>query len=141
MSVVPLVSLMHVRQTAPGVELLGSASPGAADQERFDVERPSRSEAPADAAPATTAPPPPARSRQEGEASYFSEGTPGTCAHRTLPFGTEVKVTNLTNGRSTTCRVADRGPYVNGRILDLSTQGFTEIASISAGAVRVRIEW
>ncbi|CAA9223614.1 MAG: hypothetical protein AVDCRST_MAG50-709 [uncultured Acidimicrobiales bacterium] len=89
----------------------------------------------------TTKPPPPAASRQEGEASYFADAPAGTCAHRTLAMGTEVKVTNLTNGRSTTCRITTRGPYVEGRILDLSTAGFTEIASVSAGVVRVRLEW
>jgi len=164
MSMVPLVSLMHVRDAAPGLDLSASGAAATAAQERAERARPSRSEptagpaptttttpaptttAPttttAKAAPSTTAKPSPATpQRQEGEASHFTEAQSGTCAHRTLPLGTVVKVTNLTNGRSTTCRVADRGPYADGRILDLSTAGFTELASISAGVVRVRIEW
>ena len=43
-----------------------------------------------------------------------------TAAHKTLPFGTEVKVTNLNNGKSVTVRINDRGPFVKGRIIDLS---------------------
>jgi rare lipoprotein A len=43
-----------------------------------------------------------------------------TAAHRTLPFGTRVKVTNATNGRSVVVRINDRGPYVRGRVIDLS---------------------
>ncbi|MEI8341970.1 MAG: septal ring lytic transglycosylase RlpA family protein, partial [Verrucomicrobiota bacterium] len=43
-----------------------------------------------------------------------------TCAHKTLPIGTFVRVTNLKNGRQTIAKITDRGPYVNGRIVDLS---------------------
>ena len=50
-------------------------------------------------------------------------------------------MTNLANGKKTTCIVNDRGPYVEGRILDLSREAFSEIASISDGVVRVAIDW
>ena len=52
-----------------------------------------------------------------------------------------VKVTNLASGQSTTCTVADRGPFVAGRIIDLDWSVFLAIASGSQGVARVRIEW
>lgn len=89
--------------------------------------------------PTTTTTTAPART-QTGKASWY-QTTDGTCAHRTLPFGTIVKVTNLANGRSVSCRVADRGPYVAGRIIDLDREGFEQLASASTGVIDVRIEW
>lgn len=77
---------------------------------------------------------------QSGIASWFTaEGL--TAAHRTLPFGTKVKVTNLANGRSVVVVIRDRGPYVDGRVIDLSSTAFNEIASTSSGTARVKIEW
>ena len=63
-----------------------------------------------------------------------------TAAHRTLPFGTKVRVTNLENGRSVTVRVNDRGPFVKGRIIDLSLAAARRIYMVRAGVVRVRVE-
>ena len=63
-----------------------------------------------------------------------------TAAHKTLPFDTIVKVTNLANGKSVTVRINDRGPYVNGAIIDLSTVAFTQIASQSTGVINVEVE-
>ena len=79
--------------------------------------------------------------RQEGGASYHDYADPSTCAHRSLPIGTSLKVTNLANGKVTTCVVNDRGPYVAGRILDLSKTGFSAIANLSDGVIQVSIEW
>lgn len=62
-----------------------------------------------------------------------------TCAHQTLPFGTRLRVENLDNGRSTTLRVNDRGPFVDGRILDVSRKGALELEMIGPGTARVRI--
>ncbi|MFC3520457.1 septal ring lytic transglycosylase RlpA family protein [Streptomonospora nanhaiensis] len=84
------------------------------------------------------------------EASMYSEPQPTasgeqfdpsamTAAHKTLPMDTMVQVTNPDNGRSVTVRINDRGPYVEGRCLDLSTASFEQIASPSAGVVDV--EW
>jgi rare lipoprotein A len=64
-----------------------------------------------------------------------------TAAHRTIPRGTIVTVTNLANGRSVQVRINDRGPYVDGRIIDLNREAFAAIASVSKGVARVRIEW
>jgi len=58
-------------------------------------------------------------------------------AHRSLPFGTRLKVTNQMNGKSVVVRVNDRGPFVGGRSLDLSYGAFTEIASPGSGVARV----
>jgi rare lipoprotein A len=63
-----------------------------------------------------------------------------TAAHRTLPFNSMVRVTNLNNGKSTTVRITDRGPFVDNRIIDLSRAAAQEIESIGPGIVPVRIE-
>jgi rare lipoprotein A len=63
-----------------------------------------------------------------------------TAAHRTLPFETMVLVTNLNNGKSTTVRITDRGPFVDNRIIDLSLAAAREIESIGPGVVPVRVE-
>ena len=63
-----------------------------------------------------------------------------TAAHRTLPFETMVRVTNLNNGKSTTVRITDRGPFVENRIIDLSRAAAEEIESIGPGVVPVRVE-
>ena len=58
-------------------------------------------------------------------------------AHRSYPFGTRLRVTNQSNGKSVTVTVADRGPYVAGRNLDLSVGAFSRIASPGQGVARV----
>jgi len=63
-----------------------------------------------------------------------------TAAHRTLPFGTHLQVTNLTNEKKTTVRINDRGPFVKGRIIDLSYTGAQEIGLIGPGTALVEIK-
>jgi rare lipoprotein A len=63
-----------------------------------------------------------------------------TAAHRTLPFETMVRVTNVSNGKSTVVRITDRGPFVDNRIIDLSLAAAREIDSVGAGVVPVRVE-
>ena len=63
-----------------------------------------------------------------------------TAAHRTLPFNTMVRVTNMTNGKSTTVRITDRGPFVDNRIIDLSYAAAKQIESIGPGVVTVQLE-
>lgn len=63
-----------------------------------------------------------------------------TAAHRTFPFGTRVKVTNLDNKKSVIIRVNDRGPFVEGRIMDLSMGAAKEIDLIKSGTVHARLE-
>ena len=62
-----------------------------------------------------------------------------TAAHRSLPFGTRVLVENLTNGRSVVVRINDRGPFIGGRIIDLSKAAAESIGMLSAGTAQVRI--
>lgn len=63
-----------------------------------------------------------------------------TAAHRTLPFGTMVRVTNLNNGKSTVVRITDRGPFVENRIIDLSLAAARQIDSVGPGVVPVRLD-
>lgn len=63
-----------------------------------------------------------------------------TAAHRTLPFGTHVMVTNLDNGRSTVVRINDRGPFVKGRIIDLSYAAARVLGMVGPGTARVRLD-
>lgn len=94
-------------------------------------------------APTTTAPPPapPSSSRTEsGKASWYDH-EPGICAHKTLPFGTVVTVTATASGRSTTCTVGDRGPFIDGWVIDLHPEQFEQLAPRSTGVIAVRLDW
>jgi rare lipoprotein A len=91
---------------------------------------------------------------EEGLASWYGAGFHGkptscgepydmwamTAAHKTLPLGTYVKVTNLRNGRSVILRVNDRGPFVSGRIIDLSCRAAQDLGSANPGLASVRVE-
>jgi rare lipoprotein A len=91
---------------------------------------------------------------EEGLASWYGfefHGKPTSCgepydmhamtaAHKTLPLGTHVKVTNQRNGRSLILRVNDRGPFVSGRIIDLSRRAAQELGSATPGLAPVRVE-
>lgn len=92
--------------------------------------------------------------RAEGTASYYGKAHHGkrtasgerfnqnalTAAHRTLPFGTRVKVTNLANGRSVIVRINDRGPFGRGRIIDVSRKAAEQLNMLRTGTARVRLE-
>lgn len=81
--------------------------------------------------------------RFEGQSTANGETFQGhlpTAAHKTLPFNTVVRVTNLANGKQVDVRINDRGPYVNGTIIDLSTIAFDEIASLSTGVIHSEVE-
>ena len=91
---------------------------------------------------------------QTGKASYYAKKFSGrktasgerlhhdslTCAHRTYPFGTQLKVTNPANGKTVIVRVTDRGPYVKGRIIDLSVRAAKELGIIAQGIAPVIVE-
>ena len=62
-----------------------------------------------------------------------------TAAHRTLPFGARVRVTNLDNGKNVEVRITDRGPFVDGRVIDLSRAAARQIAMLGPGTARVRL--
>ena len=92
--------------------------------------------------------------REEGIASWYGKAHQGrktasgerfdmnaaTAAHKSLAFGTIVRVTNLDNGRTTKVRINDRGPYVRNRIIDLSAQAARDLGMRENGIARVRIE-
>ena len=77
---------------------------------------------------------------QSGVASWYHRSGM-VAAHKTLPFGTQVKVTNTTSGRSVVVVINDRGPYVSGRIIDLSDDAFAQLAPLGVGTINVRIAW
>jgi rare lipoprotein A len=63
-----------------------------------------------------------------------------TAAHRTLPFGTRVRVTDVKNGRSVVVRINDRGPFIRGRIIDVSHAAASELGMLSRGVAQVEIQ-
>lgn len=91
---------------------------------------------------------------EKGKASYYADKYQGrqtangerfnqnalTAAHKTLRFGTWVKVINVKNGKSVIVRINDRGPFIKGRIIDLSKSAFKKIADQRLGVVNVVVE-
>ncbi|MBC3300595.1 septal ring lytic transglycosylase RlpA family protein [Pseudomonas sp. SWRI18] len=63
-----------------------------------------------------------------------------TAAHRRLPFGTQVKVTNLNNDKSVVVRINDRGPHTRGRLIDLSRKAAEQLGMLGSGTARVRVQ-
>jgi len=95
-----------------------------------------------------------AQTVQKGKATFYSKRATGTrtangerlhhdsmtCAHRTYPFGTLLRVKNPANGREVVVRVTDRGPFVRGRIIDLSWGAASKLGIIAQGVAMVEIE-
>jgi len=79
------------------------------------------------------------QSRQTANGERFDQRKL-TAAHKTLPFGTWVRVINLDNGRSVNVRINDRGPFVKGRIIDLSRSAFSAIGNTRSGLLNVRVQ-
>lgn len=91
---------------------------------------------------------------EEGKASYYSRKLQGrkmangepyrrgklTAAHKTLPFGTKVKVTNIATNKSVKVKITDRGPFVKGRIVDLSESAAKKVGLIKAGVAPVKMK-
>jgi len=132
-----------------------SAPPPAVPGSTAEAAKRDASTSPPPAKHAKTPPAPvPAGYTEDGNASWYGKPFNGrrasngeiydmyklTAAHRTLPFDTMVRVTNLNNGKSTTVRITDRGPFVEGRIIDLSLSAAREIESVGPGVVPVRLE-
>ena len=92
---------------------------------------------------------------ETGKASYYGNDFNGkktangqtfnknslTAAHKTLPFGTVVKVTNLSNGKTVTVTINDRGPYAKGRIIDLSEKAAASIDMVNQGVAQVQLKY
>lgn len=95
-----------------------------------------------------------AKTQQTGKASFYSKRATGartsngerlhhdslTCAHKTHPFGTLLKVTNPSNGKEVVVRVTDRGPFKRGRIIDLSWGAAKELGMLTQGVAMVKVE-
>ena len=91
---------------------------------------------------------------QSGKASYYARKFHGrttasgerynekamTAAHRTLPFGAKVEVQDLKSGRKILVRINDRGPFVKGRIIDLTRAAFDRIGNLDSGLIKVKIQ-
>ena len=93
----------------------------------------------------------PANASETGQASWYKMGfktasgerfKPNglTAAHRTLPFGTRVRVKNLRNGKSVVVRINDRGPFIKSRIIDVSKGAAQRIGLISSGVTKVSVQ-
>ena len=92
---------------------------------------------------------------EKGKASYYADKFEGrktasgttfhqnklTAAHRTLPFGTKVKVTNIANGRSVKVKITDRGPFSDARIIDLSRKAAKKIGMVNTGVAVVEVSY
>ena len=92
---------------------------------------------------------------ETGKGSYYADKFQGrktasgdifkqeklTAAHRTLPFGTKVKVTNLANGRSVNVTINDRGPFAPGRIIDVSKKAARKLGMVDAGVASIEIRY
>lgn len=93
--------------------------------------------------------------KQDGGASFYSDKFDGrktasgstfrqnklTAAHKTLPFGTKVKVKNLINGKTVKVTITDRGPFVAGRIIDLSKKAAEKLGMVQQGIAKVEIKY
>jgi len=73
-------------------------------------------------------------------ASYYGSNTKLTAAHKTLPFGTRVKVTNKRNGRSVIVRINDRGPFIRCRVIDVSRKAARQLGMIRSGVAPVTLQ-
>src|SRR5258706_3115214 len=134
-------------ETPPATEEAAKRSPNVPETPPPSAVPPSKRNKPAPA-------PAPPGYLEEGNASWYGVPFHGrrasngevydmyklTAAHRTLPFETMVRVTNLNNGKSTVVRITDRGPFVDNRIIDLSLAAAREVDSVGPGVVPVRVE-
>ncbi|MFY1685898.1 septal ring lytic transglycosylase RlpA family protein [Micromonospora sp. WMMD730] len=147
----------------PSPSVSATASPSASPSPTVTASpKATRTQAASRSRPRTPAPKPSATTKKAAPkstvvdsgscgASFYDEGqltangenfdpSALTAAHKTLPFNTKVRVTNPANGKSVTVRINDRGPFIDGRCIDLSRAAFATIASVDVGALTVRYE-
>jgi len=152
----PLHASAGTQAAPPGN--LSAGDPPPFDQAFADLAAPPPVEVPADAVDLAELPPPPQeapliRTLGTGIASYYGRRFHGrptasgerfdmhalTAAHKTLPFGARVQITNPANGRSVTVRINDRGPFVRGRTIDVSRAAAAQIGLIASGHGEVEL--
>jgi uncharacterized protein YabE (DUF348 family) len=129
-----------VRGTRAATTTTTTAAPTATTTPPDATPTPTTAAPPAETTTTTTAAPPPSSGSDSGGATWYRTYS-GTCAHRTLPRGTIVTITNIATGATATCRVADAGPFADGRIIDLAQDVFVQLAPLSTGVVQVTISW
>ena len=151
-------ALFFAFQPTPEPEpiVLGAGKAGVKTVATAPVAVPPEHVAPLPAPESAEAPEPVEKGRlhESGEASYYGEELAGrptasgetfdpskmTAAHRTLPLGTRLRVTNTKSGESVVVRVNDRGPFAKNRVLDLSKGAAKRIGMLRSGTARVKIE-
>ena len=133
---------------APGSTTTTTTSPTAASQTTTASPPATTTTSPPTTSTTTTSPPttttttrPAPSNREVGYATWYSEAPDGYCASPTLPFGTELTVVNDASGATTECTVDDREGAGYPRVVDLSPEGFAQIADTSQGVVQVTISW
>lgn len=158
-ALIPVLADAGLASTGPRPTVLTEAgdqsSPDLAIRDQEGESIPDEESAPASPALPIASP---ERSRviqvSKGQASWYGPGfygnrtasgerlRPGTltAAHRTLPFGTRVRVTNLWNGRSAVVRINDRGPFHGSRVIDLAQGAASRLGVASSGTAQVRLE-
>lgn len=160
-SLVALVAAGFAVPAPDAPSATGSASEAATSAAATSATAPAAAPAArSSVAPAARSAPRPARVPERvldsftGSASYYADRFEGRttasgvafrqakpwAAHRTLPFGTRLRVTNVANGEQVEVKVVDRGPFAHGRILDLSKSAARELGFLRAGHTRVKVE-
>lgn len=151
-----------VQQEAPASPPVGGSAPDSVNQGVAirEVQETAPAEAPLlrPQTPPLPIAPAPAAPRvvavSTGQASWYGPGFYGgrtasgevlrqgtlTAAHRTLPFGTKVRVTNLWNGRTAVVRINDRGPFSGGRVIDLAHGAASQLGVVASGIAQVKLE-
>lgn len=143
-------SLQAVEVGSPDVEIAEASLQFEAPEDLGETDSPSLDSVPASGAEFLRR----AGQGEVGVASFYSMEFAGrrtasghpfdplgmTAAHKTLPLGTEIRITNLRNGRSVTATVNDRGPYVQGRIVDVSLALARQLDFVRAGMAQVKVE-
>jgi len=152
----PLLNEPFISEPAPVLEPAPGPDPSTTVESPAEPERFTAPEA-AVIEPASAPKPQPGPEVVEvmtGKASWYGPGFYGnrtasgevfrrgtvTAAHRTLPFGSRVRVTNLWNGRSTVVRINDRGPFTDACVIDLAHGAATELGLVSSGIADVKLE-
>jgi len=152
----PALGIVRLSGIVLTAAMLGACAQSSVVTDKSALHASSRSVAPDRASPPraamrTTPTEQATETHSSGIASYYSEGIRTasgerfnaaelTAAHPTLPFGTRLRVTNVTTGKSVTVRVNDRGPFVRGRVVDVSYSAAESLGMIGRGVARVKLD-
>jgi rare lipoprotein A len=146
--------VLLLAQSCTSLATVSRANIPFAEPDRIVVQTAPDSEAKAQNVSLSTPPKPRSKHAQRGDASWYGPGFHGkktasgeiydqtklTAAHKTLPLGSKARVTNLENGSTVEVQINDRGPFIEGRIIDLSKAAAWALGFVEAGIVPVRVE-